>query len=132
MGFKELIRLAHPYLDRFDRENYPECFEKFEALAADLFTDLPTAAEALNELSYDYDRYSRREQKELSFNDKRVLALFLTPAALRAGTGAKIFAQQLCALWNARYPRNRYYVGDYAAIMKGFDSNLLGMLRKVL
>lgn len=138
-AFKELIRSAHPYLDSFDYDHYPANFAQFEAAAEPLFQKLPEppaeiaaqAASFVKRFAEDYAALPRREQKEISFRDKQVLALFLAPAALRAGEEAAAFARELCANWKVQFPRNPFLVGEYETIMKGFDANLLGLpLRK--
>ena len=141
VAFRQLIRSAHPYLSCFDYDHYPECFSRFEEAAGPIFrqftevspadADGSRAEEAVMSLSQDYGSMPRREQKEISFRDKQVLALFLVPAAMRAGDAAADFARKFNACWNTKFPRNTFLVGNYETIMKGFDANLLGLpLRK--
>ena len=76
-------------------------------------------------------RQYRAEKKAAEQEDKLVLAYFLAPAARRCGGPALHFAAILSRKWNARYPRNPFYPGDFDVILKGFDANLLGLpLRK--
>lgn len=137
MTFAQQISAAREYLSRFDYDNYPLCFQTFEADCAPLFdaladADPEQAAQALlRDLEERRAALPRREQKSAAEEEKRVLALFLSPAALRHGEAASAFAEALCRLWNARYPRNTFLTGSYETLMKGFDSNLLGLpLRK--
>ena len=137
MELADLIISSRAYLTRFDYDDYPPCFAEFEASAAPLFDALEgadpkqRAGVLLDALERRRSELSRREQKAALEQDKQVLALFLTPAANRRGSAAADFAAALCDAWCVRYPRSRYYPGDFEAIMKGFDANLLGLpLRK--
>ena len=137
MGFANLIVSSRSYLDRFNYDEYPVCFAEFAAMAEPLFAALSesdpehSADILIRELERRCCSLPKREKKKAAEQDKQVLALFLTPAAIRSGNTAAAFAQLLCDKWNGAYPRNRYYPGDYDTIMKGFDANLLGLpLRK--
>ena len=89
------------------------------------------AAQLIDTLERRRAELSRRAQKTAAEEEKRVLALFLAPAAERMGSVAADFVQVLCRQWNTRYPRNTFLAGNYETIMKGFDANLLGLpLRK--
>jgi hypothetical protein len=94
--------------------------------------DLTRAAEALlRELDGARAALPRRERRAALDADRQVLALFLSPAALRRGESAAAFAGELCRLWRQEQPRAPYYCGEYEAIMKGFEANLMGLpLRK--
>ncbi len=137
---KQLIRSAHPYLEQFDYDHYPEQFASFEASLMLLLREAQdehaadtaaAAQEVVDAFSEDYSRLPWWQRGVTSSRDKRVLALFLTPAALRAGGYAADLAEQLRGCWNRRYPREPYLAGEYETIMKGFDANLLGLpLRK--
>ena len=39
MDFVTMIASAHPYLDRFDYDRYPDCFAEFEENCARWFTE---------------------------------------------------------------------------------------------
>ena len=39
MDFVTMIASAHPYLDRFDYDHYPDCFAEFEENCARWFTE---------------------------------------------------------------------------------------------
>lgn len=137
MLLTDLIVSSRPYLAYFDYDNYPRCFNAFSVAFLSLLpsieeTGLERSAQLLlDELADQSTLLSRREQKETAYKDKQVLALFLSPAAVQIGGTAVFFSEELNRLWNLRYPRNQYYIGDYETIMKGFDTNLLGLpLRK--
>ena len=137
MNFAELITAARSFLPNFDYDRYPACFRQFEADAAPLFDALrgaepeQTAASLIETLEKNRAAMRPRERKNAAEEEKRVLALFLAPAALRRGGDAAAFAEALMHSWNARYPRNTFLISGYDAIMKGFDANLLGLpLRK--
>ncbi len=137
MDLAERIVLSREYLSCFDYDHYPSCFQTFEAECAPFFEVLDTAgleqaaAILIETLERRRAALPHREQKLAAAEEKRVLALFLSPAAVRWGGLAASFAEELNRKWTARYPRNTYLVGTYEAIMKGFDSNLLGLpLRK--
>ena len=137
MEICSLILAYLPRLAEFSYSGYPPAFSSFEREAAPFFASLheaeaeQSAARLIEELEAGRSSLSRREGKARAALEKRVLALFLAPAALRFGGPAASFAEELSRLWNARYPRNRFYPGDYETIMKGFDANLLGLpLRK--
>ena len=137
MDLTERIVLSREYLSCFDYDHYPSCFQAFEAECGPFFETLEAAgpkqaaAGLLEELERRRSALPGREQKRAAEEEKRVLALFLSPAAARWGGLAVTFAEELNRKWNACYPRNTYLVSTYEAIMKGFDSNLLGLpLRK--
>ena len=137
MDFSELITSAHVYLTQFDYDHYPECFREFEVSCAPLFVRLESssiqeaASELIKQLEEKNKILPKRIRKENAFQDKQVLALFLSPAAERASETAAIFSAELRNQWNQKYPRNSYQGGSYEQIMKGFDANLLGLpLRK--
>lgn len=137
MELCELILSALPRLEEFSYSAYPPAFAEFEREAEPFFSSL-CAGEAeeraetlIEELARLRSPLGRREARARAEEEKRVLALFLAPAALRFGGEAQFFAEALSRLWNARYPRNRFYPGSFESIMKGFDANLLGLpLRK--
>lgn len=140
MTFTDLILSAHPYLDEFDYDHYPEHFHAFEkqfSLIFDLFSTENGAAikekanSLIEQLEARREELPRRERKDAVFRDKQVLALFLFPAAERLSPLAKEFADELREQWNRKYPRNTFLGGSFDQIMKGFDANLLGLpLRK--
>lgn len=137
MDLAELISTSRSYLSCFDYDHYPACFQTFEQdcspiLAALEGADLESAAtQLIDTLERRRAELPRRAQKTAAEEEKRVLALFLSPAAERLGGAAADFVQILCRQWNKRYPRNIFLAGNYETIMKGFDANLLGLpLRK--
>ena len=137
MDFADLIVSSRSYLDRFNYDEYPICFAEFSAAADPLFealseADINSGADRLiDELDRRHNALPARRKKAAADQDKQVLALFLTPAAIRRGNNAAEYARVLCERWNLRHPQNRYYLGDYETILKGFDANLLGLpLRK--
>lgn len=137
MTFAELISSARPYLETFDYDHYPDCFQRFEADIKPLFDALTEengqalAAAVVADLAALRAPLPRRAQRNALFEQKQVLCLFLSPAAQRHSEQAKAFADQLRALWCQQYPRYTYLIGTYEQLMKGFDANLLGLpLRK--
>ncbi len=137
INLSDLVIASREYLSSFDYDHYPENFRHFEAAAAPLYATLSgtdhdaEAARFMEELEQQRESLPRSVRKETADMDKRVIALFLAPAARRYGGAADAFVQVLQQKWNARYPRNTFLAGDYEVIMKGFDSNLLGLpLRK--
>lgn len=137
MELCDLILATLPALESFSYSGYPPAFAAFEQEAAPFFDSLRAvevearAASLITELEKVRGPLGRREAKKRAGKEKQVLALFLAPAAQRYGEAAQRFAEELSRLWNARYPRNRFYPGSYETIMKGFDANLLGLpLRK--
>ncbi len=137
MTFAELIESARSYLGQFDYDHYPDCFQRFEADAGPLFDALTEdnsqalAAELVAELAARCSSLPRRAQRDAAYEQKRVLCLFLSPAAERHSQAARTFAERLQALWCRQYPRNTYLLGNYERIMEGFDANMLGLpLRK--
>ena len=137
MTFAELISSARPYLETFDYDHYPDCFQRFEADSKSLFDALTgengqaLAATVVSDLAALRAPMPRRAQRDALFEQKQVLCLFLSPAAQRHSEQAKAFADQLRTLWCQQYPRNTYLIGTYEQLMKGFDANLLGLpLRK--
>lgn len=133
MTFAELIEGGRKYLGAFDYDHYPDCFVRFEADAGPLFDGLTAEnsrelAEALVEaLALCRSALPRRAQKDAAYEQKRVLCLFLSPAARRHSEAALAFAEQVRTLWCREQPRNGYLVGTYEQIMQGFDVNFLGM-----
>lgn len=137
MDLAELIISSKRYLSCFDYDRYPSCFQAFAAECGAFFETLEDSgtAQAASALICELERrraaLSRREQKRAAEEEKRVMALFLAPAAARHSECARSFAEALMREWNARYPRNTFMLGDYETILKGFDANLLGLpLRK--
>ena len=129
MRLAELVRESHDYLDRFEYDEYTERFpvfrKKFEEII--LNNDERDPMQLIKDLGGKMSGASRREQRDLVYKDKQVLALYLTPAALDIGGEAAIFAEELCRAWSANYPKEKYSPGTYEVILKGFDSNLLGL-----
>ena len=133
MDFAELISASRSYLTRFDADNYPACFQAFEADAAPLFAALAeqdpesAAAALIDTLERQREALPRRARKLAAEEEKRVLALFFSPAAVRLGGRAADFAEVLCRQWNARYPRNLFFVGDYETLLSGFAPKIMGI-----
>ena len=136
MTFADLIAATRPSLAVFDYDHYPASFSAFEEQAAPLWAAAEAAPEEaaaalISALEERRLALPRREQRSAAQEEKQVLALFLSPAALRRGEGGRLFARELQRQWVARYPRNPYSLGSYESLMKGFDANLLGLpLRK--
>ena len=137
MELCDLLLSYLPSLELFSYSGYPPAFASFEQEAASFFASLKPeqteqqAQALIQELENRRSLLGRNEAKKRAEQEKKVLALFLAPAAKRQGETASLFAEELSRLWNARYPRNRFYTGSYETIMKGFDANLLGLpLRK--
>ena len=137
MDIAARILAARADLAQFDYDHYPACFAAFEADCRPFFAALDpagaedAAAALLRELEQRCAALSRREQKASLEQEKQVLALFLSPAAARHGEAAAAFARALREQWLALHPREPYQLGDYEAILRGFDANLLGLpLRK--
>ena len=137
MDFVELISSAHPYLERFDYDHYPDCFAEFEENCGKWFTE-HEALDAENETERILEQFEarwaelpRRERREAAYRDKQVLALFFSPAAVRISEESDAFAEVLREKWNIRFPRNTFLPGRFEEILKGLDANLLGLpLRK--
>ena len=137
MALYDLILSSHPYLSEFDYDHYPENFAAFSAQAEPLLAAASgdraetEAAALLDALARRYEALPRRERKNVCYQDRQILALFLTPAALSIGEPAADFARTLHRLWTARFPREPYELGEYEKILRGFDATLLGIpLRK--
>ena len=137
MDLSEQITAAHAYLEQFDYDHYPDCFAAFETQCAPFFALLEgrepheAAAELIGKLEKKYEALPRRDRKEALYQDRQVLALFLSPAAARSTERAAAFADALREQWNRKYPRTQYLGGSFEQILKGFDANLLGLpLRK--
>ena len=137
MDFIDLIASAHPYLDLFDYDHYPDCFAEFEKNLTEWFDRREGAAEEctaeniLDRFEQRWAQLPRRARKEAAFRDKQVLALFFSPAAERLSDDRKAFAADFREQWNARFPNNTLLSGRFEEILKGFDANLLGLpLRK--
>ena len=137
MTFAELIETARAYLGVFDFDHYPDCFRRFEADAKPLFDALSEdggqeeASSLVAELARRRASLHRRACRDAAYEQKQVLCLFLSPAALRHSKAAQAFSERLRSLWCEQQPRNTYLSGSYEQIMKGFDANLLGLpLRK--
>jgi len=132
MDLAELIVSSRPYLARFDRGSYPLCFQKFEAACAPIFdaltdTEPEQAAYALvDALAQRRAALSRRDRRRALDEDRRMLALFLSPAAARRPDAAA-FAAALNRVWNARYPRTPFLTGSYEDIMRGFEPRIMGI-----
>lgn len=137
MDFVTMIASAHPYLDRFDYDHYPDCFAEFEEACARWFAqhgalDAENDTERiLKQFEARWAALPRRERREAAYRDKQVLALFFSPAAARLSEEAGTFSEALREKWNTRFPRNTFLPGRFEEILKGFDANLLGLpLRK--
>ena len=137
MNFTELIASSHEYLSRFEYDFYPDCFREFQEKAAPFFDSLSEdnkeafADTCLRDLEERCAGLSRRAAKDTAFRDKQVLALFFSPAAEKHSEKAFHFSALLRERWNRSHPGNTYLPGNYDAILKGFEANLLGLpLRK--
>ena len=137
MDFVALISSAHPYLDWFDYDYYPDCFAAFEKNCAAWFAEhgvLDTERETeqiLEQFEVRWAQLPRRERKEAAYRDKQVMALFFAPAAVRVSEEAAAFSETMRKKWNDRFPKNTFLPGHYEDILRGFDANLLGLpLRK--
>ena len=134
MNFSELITSSIKYLSPFDRKHYPDNFQSFEEDAAPFFDDLAgkdpvlVVQQGIDELESRRMALPRSARKETSDAEKRVLALFLAPAARKRKDDAAVqaFLEELHRQWNARYPRNIFHPGDYDTIANGFNSTILG------
>ena len=137
MDFLELIDMAHPYLQQIEYDYYPANFKTFEDNADPFFNSLDetrlqeTAEELLPRFEQRWAAVPRLKRGAFAARDKTVLALFLAPASARHSETALRFVVCLQELWNRRFPRNTFLLGDYDTIMKGFDKDFLGIkLRK--
>ena len=137
MDFIQLLDSAHPYLNCFDYDHYPLCFAEFENNADSFFQNLdaPSLSEYADKLvslaAARWENLPKKERREAAKGDKSVLALFFTPAAARHSEDAKKLSEALQKCWNQRFPRNRYMIGEYETIIKGFDTDFFGItLRK--
>ncbi len=137
MELLEIIIASHPYLSRFSYDEYPDCLLEFEQKTADFFQSVTEnnvdekIRNIISSFASRYDELPKRERKKAINDDRQILALFLTPGILRRNPPLTEFAEKLCAEWNSRFPKEKYLVGSFETIMKGFDSNMLGLpLRK--
>ena len=137
MDFVAMIASAHPCLDRFDYDHYPDCFAAFEenldqwfaeheALDAEKVTE-----RILKQFEERWAQLPRRERREAAYRDKQVLALFFSPAAVRISEESDAFAEVLREKWNTRFPRNTFLPSRNAPSFSVNTANLLGLpLRK--
>ena len=132
MSLTELILSARAYLSSFDYDHYPDSLSEFETACAPYLAGPSEDPEQLvANLARAWEELPKKESKTAAFEIKQVLALFLSPAACRIGGAAREYAGSVCEVWNKKFPRNTYLMGEYDKIMKGFDHNLLGLpLRK--
>ena len=97
MDFVAMIASAHPYLDRFDYDHYPDCFSAFEENCARWFTEheaLDAEGETeriLEQFEARWEQLPRRERREAAYRDKQVLALFFSPAGASGFRGGGRF-----------------------------------------
>ena len=134
--FAKLIRDSYPMLDQFAADRYPDCFQDFERASEPIFHILlaqedmnleQAARELVDALDSQRQETPKRKQKTLVDQDKRVLTLFLSPAAGRYSERAKEFALILNRVWVDRHPESPYVVGTYEKIMEGFQASFLGI-----
>ena len=132
-----LITDSRGFLERFDYDDYPADLSSFEEKARPFFESLAgrdpeeAARELIDALQEMHSGLKRKMAAEAAREEKKVLALYLGPAARRFGKEALPFVETLQQKWNNLYPRNSFIPGDYDAIMKGFDATLIGIkLRK--
>ena len=129
MDLAELISDSRQYLEPFDLAHYVRNFELFEEQLKNVISGQENlnAAELIDTLEARRKALLRWKQKRAADEEKRVLALFFSPAAKRLGDPYIKFADDLSQLWNERYPKNKFFAGDYDAIVSGFDSKIFGI-----
>ena len=133
MKLADLIFDTRSALSNFDYDHYPRAFAAFSAELERCFSPDPDPDELLDALDAKRASIGRRESRAFLLQDRQVMALFFAPACRKLGGAFQEYSELLNVLWAERYPKYRYLLGSYEAIMKGFDANLLGLpLRKSL
>ena len=137
MDICALILSYLPQLTHFNSREYPPAFEDFACKASEFFDSLvpdemeTRVSDVIEGLETRRKALSPRKARNQAEEEKMALTLFLAPAALQRGGPAQQFAGELSRQWNARYPRNSFYPGEYAEIMEGFQPRIFGIpLRK--
>lgn len=131
MDIFDLIEAFREELSRFNAQDYPLSFQRFEESAVSFFDALKEpereAGELVEGLVQRCAALSRRDQKETLRQDKMLLSLYLAPTAERRGEIASDYVRQVNRIWNARFPRNTFRISSYDAIMQGFEASILGI-----
>lgn len=128
MHATDLVGEYRPYLDHFNRREYPVFFERYQTAARPFFDalspeDVEAEADALlDRLAEGWSAKRRPLQRELAkTDDKQLLTLFLLPAALAHGSeGASAFAEALTRRWKERWPKSVLLAGTFEEIQEGF------------
>lgn len=127
MDLITLITDSIPYLSEFDYDHYPDNFDTFKNELSKI--EFTGEDDLLDKLEKRRDGLSLWKKKSAFEEHKKVLALFLCPALKKIDR--EDLAMSINNEWNERYPKNIFRPGDFETLLKGFDSNLLGLpLRK--
>lgn len=137
MDITELILASQRYLDEFDYDHYPGNFDSFLSQISGVISELneDSYGSYITELIGNLERrilaLPRLKQNKARNRIKKVLALFFVPSCIKIGVNGEKFADELIIQWNKKNPREQFIRGEYETILKGFDSNILGIhLRK--
>ncbi len=132
----ELLNLIVDYRDwlkYFTRRDYASHFALYKEAAYPVIADIDDPKQAARDLldALEADWAAKKRKRRISLareSDKMLICMFFNPMAmdLPCESGPAL-AEELCRLYNERYPKEQYRIGTYELYMEGFKPTFLGL-----
>ena len=134
------IQTGRTWLDRFTRRGYPKAFPEYRARFAPAYGEAvlgtggdeaalqALAEELLDGLAEGWKRQRIWNRAAVKVNEKQMMVDYLSPMLLgMEGTDCPRFAKVLRDCWEARWPKDPYFIVPYEQIAGGFRNSILGI-----
>ena len=127
MSVQILTELIPRCVQHFDRDLYPQEFDRFCAVCREYFAEpRPDFVHEFFDFlgGYTGKRFGRGSRL---FDLRCFLCVYLCPAALIIGGEAEELCRALNLRWNESYPDFKFDIGSYADIASGFRTKPFGL-----
>ena len=121
------------YLEKFTKHEYSHNFKKYCALSESFFDELEREPGKSKKAAMDFVSSIEKSLpgfwgRKLAIYDLcRFLFLYTVPAALnRNNEESRLFASELAAEWNSRFPKNPLNISDFSGLFNGFRTTIMG------
>lgn len=134
------IQTGRTWLDRFTRRGYPKAFPEYKARFAPAYREAvlgtggdeaalqALAEELLDALAEGWKRQRIWNRAAVKVNEKQMMVDYLSPMLLgMEGTDCPRFAEILRDRWEARWPKDPYFIVSYDRLVGGFRNSILGI-----
>lgn len=137
--YEQLINALSPskyWVNSFTRYEYRQAFQQYSDSFSFMYIEALRQVSDMTTFTNSYLDAVETHWKNIHFwnraatkvDEKMVVVSYLTPMLLNANDpSCSLFSNELCRLWNNRFPNNTYQTASYEQLLEGFRHSILGL-----